>query len=183
METMQDRAHQIFGDHPKNVHGVEEAFAYSADGMTIRGRYDAIFHEDGRWLIVDWKTGAPPTKKFQNKYLPGYATQLEVYRRAFAQSHDLPVEEVEAELVFLGGADTKPDQRRVRLDDLRELLDDYDFERDWKRVIKLIQPSIEGTRADSIAHASYRDTKSPIRHTVRGPVDTDTTASRLPSTN
>lgn len=141
LETMQDRARQIFGDHPKNVHGVEEAFAYSADGMTIRGRYDAIFHEDGRWLIVDWKTGAPPTKKFQNKYLPGYATQLEVYRRAFAQSHDLPVEEVEAELVFLGGADTKPDQRRVRLDDLRELLDDYDFERDWKRVIKLIQPS------------------------------------------
>lgn len=140
LELMQDRAREIFGDRPKNVHSVEEAFAYSADGMTIRGRYDAIFQEDGRWLIVDWKTGAPPTKQFQNQYLPSYATQLEVYRRAFAQSRNLQPDEVEAELVFLGGEDTKPENRRVRLDNLRELLDDYDFERDWKRAIKMIQP-------------------------------------------
>lgn len=138
LETMQQRAREIFGDHPENVESVEEPFAYSADGITIRGRYDAIFRDGDHWLIVDWKTGAPPSKTHQSKYLRSYATQLEVYRRALAQARQVPLDHVQAELVFLGGKDNAGN-RRVRAQDLQQYLEDFDFERDWKSVVQNIQ--------------------------------------------
>ena len=44
-----------FGDrHP---HAVEVPFALVLAGQVVRGRIDAVYAEDGDFLVVDWKTG------------------------------------------------------------------------------------------------------------------------------
>ncbi len=66
----------------RNPAEVEVAFETSLAGTLFRGRMDAVFAEpDGRWLVVDWKTGAEPTRAEE----PAVAMQLAVYRLAWAR--------------------------------------------------------------------------------------------------
>ncbi|MDO5034569.1 MAG: ATP-dependent DNA helicase [Actinomycetaceae bacterium] len=132
IEHLIARAKQILGENPAGVQAVEEDFSYSRDGITIRGRYDAVLKIDGKWVVLDWKSGAPPRAGAKNRYIKNYATQLEIYRRALAEREGLEPEDVDAVLVFLGGKDCPLEERKVRLEDLQAILKDYDFERDWK---------------------------------------------------
>ncbi|HLS03630.1 MAG TPA: PD-(D/E)XK nuclease family protein, partial [Actinomycetales bacterium] len=67
---------------------------------TIRCRIDAVFEEpDGRILIVDWKTGAPP--KIGSSAHQERSVQLAIYRLAWARLHGLPLEEVDAVFVHV----------------------------------------------------------------------------------
>lgn len=62
-------------------------------GVPVRGRIDAVFPErDGRFVIVDWKTGVPPT----GEQAAAQALQLAVYRTAFARLAGVPIEHVRA---------------------------------------------------------------------------------------
>ncbi|GAB2726896.1 ATP-dependent helicase [Nocardia thraciensis] len=66
----------------RNPVEVEVAFETSLAGTLIRGRMDAVFAEPGgRWLVVDWKTGAAPTRTEE----PAVEMQLAVYRLAWAR--------------------------------------------------------------------------------------------------
>ncbi|WP_084532063.1 ATP-dependent helicase [Nocardia miyunensis] len=66
----------------RNPVEVEVAFETSVAGTLIRGRMDAVFAEPGgRWLVVDWKTGAEPTRVQEESV----AMQLAVYRLAWAR--------------------------------------------------------------------------------------------------
>ncbi len=61
---------------------VEVAFETTIAGTVIRGRMDAVFAgSDGRWTIVDWKTGAEPGPADE----PAVVMQLAVYRLAWAR--------------------------------------------------------------------------------------------------
>ncbi|MBF6421310.1 UvrD-helicase domain-containing protein [Nocardia farcinica] len=61
---------------------VEVPFETSIAGTVIRGRMDAVFAEpDGRWVVVDWKTGAEPDPGDE----PAVAMQLAIYRLAWAR--------------------------------------------------------------------------------------------------
>ncbi|MEV6324516.1 ATP-dependent DNA helicase [Nocardia sp. NPDC051787] len=61
---------------------VEIPFETSIAGTVIRGRMDAVFAEPGgRWIVVDWKTGAEPSPAEE----PAVAMQLAVYRLAWAR--------------------------------------------------------------------------------------------------
>ncbi|QGU02658.1 ATP-dependent DNA helicase UvrD1 [Corynebacterium kalinowskii] len=64
---------------------VEQPFEITVGSHVVRGRMDAIFHDgaDQRrgWMIVDWKTGQPPT----GEQLRNVSLQLAVYRLAWAQ--------------------------------------------------------------------------------------------------
>ncbi|WP_225724876.1 MULTISPECIES: ATP-dependent DNA helicase [unclassified Nocardia] len=61
---------------------VEVPFETSIAGTVIRGRMDAVFAEPGGgWIVVDWKTGAEPTRAEE----PAVAMQLAVYRLAWAR--------------------------------------------------------------------------------------------------
>ncbi|MEV0332260.1 UvrD-helicase domain-containing protein [Nocardia sp. NPDC050717] len=61
---------------------VEVPFETSIAGTVIRGRMDAVFVEPGgRWIVVDWKTGAEPGPADE----AAVAVQLAVYRLAWAR--------------------------------------------------------------------------------------------------
>ncbi len=71
---------------------LEEPFCLFLDGHEVRGRIDAVFHIDGRDVVVDWKTGRPGSAD---------AEQLQLYRLAWAAMTDQPVEAIEAEFIYL----------------------------------------------------------------------------------
>ncbi|HLS77769.1 MAG TPA: UvrD-helicase domain-containing protein [Nocardia sp.] len=61
---------------------VEVPFETSIAGVVIRGRMDAVFAEPGgRWVVVDWKTGAEPGAGEET----AVAMQLAIYRLAWAR--------------------------------------------------------------------------------------------------
>ncbi|MCX7538329.1 UvrD-helicase domain-containing protein [Corynebacterium sp. P5875] len=64
---------------------VEQPFEITIGGHVVRGRMDAVFHEGDDpargWMVVDWKTGRPPT----GRDLDSAVVQLAVYRLAWAQ--------------------------------------------------------------------------------------------------
>lgn len=64
---------------------VEQPFEISLGGRMVLGRIDAIFHEgddeSNGWIVVDWKTGAPP----KGEKMKAAIIQLAVYRLAWAR--------------------------------------------------------------------------------------------------
>lgn len=64
---------------------VEQPFEVVLGDHVVRGRMDAVFHEadsdEEGWLVVDWKTGRPPS----GAALETASLQLAVYRHAWAE--------------------------------------------------------------------------------------------------
>jgi len=66
--------------------------------VVVRGRVDAVFRDaDGRWDLVDWKTGRRPSAA----QLKTRSVQLAVYRLAWARLKDVPLEEVRAAFFYV----------------------------------------------------------------------------------
>lgn len=66
--------------------------------VVVRGRIDAVFRDpDGRWDLVDWKTGRRPSAG----QLKTRAVQLAVYRLAWARLKGVPLEEVRAAFFYV----------------------------------------------------------------------------------
>jgi DNA helicase-2/ATP-dependent DNA helicase PcrA len=61
-------------------------------------KIDAVFTIDGRWTVVDWKTGAKPSTDDEKDVK---AMQLVLYRRAFAAWKGIPVTDVDAVLYYV----------------------------------------------------------------------------------
>ncbi|CAM3140268.1 ATP-dependent DNA helicase [Saccharomonospora xinjiangensis] len=77
----------------RTPHDVEVAFSTNLDGITVRGRMDAVFADpDGGWTVVDWKTGALPDAS----RMQALAVQLAAYRLAWADLTDTPLAKVRA---------------------------------------------------------------------------------------
>ena len=72
---------------------VEAPFELVRDEAVIRGRADAVFADGAGLIVVDWKTGPPPTSAAERA---ARSAQLAVYRQAFAELHALPLECVRA---------------------------------------------------------------------------------------
>lgn len=85
----------------RNPVDVEVPFETSIAGTVIRGRMDAVFAEPGgRWIVVDWKTGAEPGPADE----PAVAMQLAVYRLAWARLMAARTGETEAAMLQRVGA-------------------------------------------------------------------------------
>lgn len=77
---------------------VEVAVETRIADVVVRGRIDAVFRgADGRWDLVDWKTGRRPT----GKQLDTRAVQLAVYRLAWARLKGVPLEDVSAAFYYV----------------------------------------------------------------------------------
>jgi DNA helicase-2/ATP-dependent DNA helicase PcrA len=76
-------------------HAVEAPFALVLAGQVVRGRIDAVYRDDsagGDWLVVDWKTNRAPTSD---------PWQLALYRLAWAELTDTPLERVRAAFYYV----------------------------------------------------------------------------------
>ena len=86
---------------------IEEAFSVEVGGVSVQGRIDAVFErvsgEGPRFLVVDWKSGQPVTRKTKPEKLAYFATQLCLYRRAWAARVGVDAAEVGAMVAFLAG--------------------------------------------------------------------------------
>jgi len=72
---------------------VEVPFELRLAGLSLRGRMDAVFvGADGRYDVVDWKTGQPPT----GAEAQAAAVQLAAYRLAWAELAGVALEQVSA---------------------------------------------------------------------------------------
>ncbi|WP_426225490.1 ATP-dependent helicase [Pseudarthrobacter sp. DSP2-3-2b1] len=66
--------------------------------VVVRGRIDAVFRDaDGRWDLVDWKTGRRPSAA----QLRSKSVQLAVYRLAWARLKGVPLEDVRAAFFYV----------------------------------------------------------------------------------
>ncbi|GAA4692801.1 ATP-dependent DNA helicase [Nocardioides conyzicola] len=81
-------------------HQVEAPFALVLDGQVVRGRIDAVYADetmgDGGYLLVDWKT---------NRSASADPLQLGIYRLAWAELHDVPLERVRAAFYYVRTGD------------------------------------------------------------------------------
>jgi ATP-dependent DNA helicase UvrD/PcrA len=100
---------------------VEVPFDMVIGGRVVRGRIDAIFaDDDGGTTVVDWKTGEPPGTPEAKQHA---AIQLAVYRLAWAQLHNCPVERVRAAFHYVRSGQTVSPDTLPGADDLVALLD------------------------------------------------------------
>jgi DNA helicase-2/ATP-dependent DNA helicase PcrA len=100
-------------------HEVEVPFACEVDGISLRGRMDAVFAEpDGGWTVIDWKTGSPPGPDL----LPALTVQLAAYRLAWAGLAGIGVDEVRAGFHYVRHDHTLRPADLLDLAGLRELL-------------------------------------------------------------
>jgi DNA helicase-2/ATP-dependent DNA helicase PcrA len=95
-------------------HQVEAPFALVLGGQVVRGRIDAVYAEDGGFLVVDWKT---------NREQSADPLQLGIYRLAWAELAEVPVESVTASFYYVRtGELVTPDDLPSR-EQLEALLD------------------------------------------------------------
>ncbi|WP_033440185.1 ATP-dependent helicase [Saccharothrix sp. NRRL B-16314] len=100
-------------------HDVEVPFEAKIDGLSVRGRMDAVFaDDDGGWTVVDWKTGAVP----EGDRLPALSVQLAAYRLAWASLTGTPVEKVRAAFHYVRQDHTLRPADLLDADGLRELI-------------------------------------------------------------
>jgi DNA helicase-2/ATP-dependent DNA helicase PcrA len=79
---------------------VEAPFALVLAGQVVRGRIDAVYAEGDDYLVVDWKT---------NRAATADPLQLALYRLAWAELHDVPLERVRAAFYYVrSGAVVEP---------------------------------------------------------------------------
>ncbi|WP_158885448.1 ATP-dependent helicase [Amycolatopsis anabasis] len=100
-------------------HEVEVPFSTDVDGVTVRGRMDAVFADpDGGWTVVDWKTGSVPD---EDKLAP-LSVQLAAYRLAWAALAGVPVEKVRAAFHYVRQDHTLRPVDLLDAEGLRDLL-------------------------------------------------------------
>ena len=76
----------------RKPHAVEAAFSLPLAGRVVRGRIDAVYDlGDGRWQVVDWKTGRESADP----------VQLAVYRLAWARLVDVDPSAVTASFLYV----------------------------------------------------------------------------------
>ncbi|MFJ9320606.1 ATP-dependent DNA helicase [Streptomyces globisporus] len=76
---------------------VETPFQITLAGRVIRGRIDAVYRTGDTFEIVDWKT---------TRHRTADPLQLAVYRLAWAELHDLPLDAVTATFLYVRTGET-----------------------------------------------------------------------------
>ncbi|MFE2978950.1 UvrD-helicase domain-containing protein [Streptomyces sp. NPDC059258] len=99
---------------------VETPFQITLAGRVIRGRIDAVYRTGDTYEIVDWKT---------TRHRTADPLQLAVYRLAWAELHELPLDAVTATFLYVRTGETvHPQGLPGRAELERILLDEPDRE-------------------------------------------------------
>ncbi len=78
-------------------HIVEAPFAISLGGYIVRGRIDAVYKDGDVYTLVDWKTNAQANAD---------TLQLAIYRLAWADSLNIPLENIKAAFYYVARDET-----------------------------------------------------------------------------
>ncbi|NGO81917.1 PD-(D/E)XK nuclease family protein, partial [Streptomyces sp. YC504] len=101
----------------RTPYAIEAPFQLALAGRVIRGRIDAVYRTqtaDGiTYEIVDWKTGHGGTAD---------PLQLAIYRLAWSEQHEIPLETVTAAFVFVRTGKVTIPERLPTREQLEELL-------------------------------------------------------------
>ncbi|MBE8472462.1 ATP-dependent DNA helicase [Streptomyces justiciae] len=119
LEALKDAFERTEYAH-RTPHRVEAPFQLAIAGRVVRGRIDAVYKsvDGGRttYEIVDWKTGRDHSAD---------PLQLALYRLAWAEQQDVPLESVSAAFVYVrSGEVVRPDDLPARGTLERLLLDE-----------------------------------------------------------
>jgi DNA helicase-2/ATP-dependent DNA helicase PcrA len=90
-----DRVREIFLAGPyaeRKPVAIEAPFSLMIGGQQVMGRIDAVFSTDDGVEVVDWKTNASATAD---------PLQLAIYRLAWAELHQLPLDQVSAAFYYV----------------------------------------------------------------------------------
>ncbi|HZL02319.1 MAG TPA: ATP-dependent DNA helicase [Cellulomonas sp.] len=104
---------------------VEVDIETTVAGYVLRSRVDAVFPDPdrpdvpGAVVVVDWKTGAPPSDPVQ---VAARELQLAVYRLAWSRWKGTPLEHVSAAFCYVGVGRTVRPERLLDEDEITELL-------------------------------------------------------------
>jgi DNA helicase-2/ATP-dependent DNA helicase PcrA len=82
--------------------GIEVPFETVLGGVLLRGRIDAVYEKDGRYEVVDWKTG----KTKSGDDLAAAAIQLAMYRLAYSKLFGIKIENISAAFHYVGSNET-----------------------------------------------------------------------------
>ena len=94
---------------------VEVPFETVIAGTLVRGRIDAIYKTEAGFEVVDWKTGSKVLDEDS-------AIQLAIYRMAWAQLANVPVEQVSAAFHYVPTGVTDRRTNLMSRDELIALL-------------------------------------------------------------
>ncbi|NEE30337.1 ATP-dependent helicase, partial [Streptomyces sp. SID7982] len=92
---------------------VETPFQITLAGRVIRGRIDAVYRTGDTYEIVDWKT---------TRHRTADPLQLAVYRLAWAELHELPLDAVTATFLYVRTGETVHPQRLPGRAELERIL-------------------------------------------------------------
>jgi DNA helicase-2/ATP-dependent DNA helicase PcrA len=104
---------------------VEVDVETTVSGSVLRSRIDAVFADPdrpdvpGAVVVVDWKTGAPPSDPVQ---VAARELQLAVYRLAWSRWKGTPLEDVSAAFCYVGVGRTVRPERLLDADEIADLL-------------------------------------------------------------
>jgi DNA helicase II / ATP-dependent DNA helicase PcrA len=86
---------------------VETPFALVLAGQVVRGRIDAVYADGDGYLVIDWKT----SQRQRDRGREDDPLQLALYRLAWAELADLPLEQVRAGFYYVrSGELVEPDK-------------------------------------------------------------------------
>jgi DNA helicase-2/ATP-dependent DNA helicase PcrA len=76
---------------------IEQSIEFELAGFVVVCKIDAVFHANGEFQVVDWKSGSSPKSKDD---LEARAIQLALYRLAFAKWKGIGIDRVQASFFF-----------------------------------------------------------------------------------
>jgi DNA helicase-2/ATP-dependent DNA helicase PcrA len=101
---------------------VEVPFEMTFEGTVVRGRMDAVFADaDGRFTVIDWKTGKPPT----GRDALAKSVQLAIYRLAWAALQGIEesgLDSIGAAFYYVGADETVAPADLLTAEHLRRLI-------------------------------------------------------------
>ena len=86
---------QLFGAEEEILIPLSKVMAIS-DEIMFKAKIDAIFTDGDKYLIVDWKTDKDDSRASKHRQ------QLEMYKRAFAVKHNIPLDKISVAIGFVG---------------------------------------------------------------------------------
>ncbi|MGP9694875.1 ATP-dependent helicase [Brachybacterium sp. AOP25-B2-12] len=97
---------------------VEEPVTTTIGGIAVRGVIDAIYEDEDGVVIVDWKTGRPPTGRDRR----ARALQLSVYRLAWHERTGTPLSRIRTMFHYVAAGVTHEVRDHPDREELAELL-------------------------------------------------------------